>query len=238
MIETQAYLHKISKEIPEIFFLEIGAMDGKSFDELHQFIKHYKWHGVLVEPLKDMFELLKINYSGCKNLYFENSAITDREEIKPILRIPINIVEKGLAPIWAKGISSFYDNRNAIGGMGGLLYGRKMDEKSFESYKKYIVQENVNCITLEKLISKYNVTKVDVLQIDTEGSDYKIFKQFDLNKFKPYFIKVEVGNLPRSEYQEIKSILEKNYYDCELKGLDLYAQKNQEEEIRNNILII
>ncbi len=225
MIETEAYLHKISNQIPEIFCLEIGAMDGKSFDLLHKFIKQYKWHGVLVEPVKDMFELLKINYSGCENLYFENSAITDREEIKPILRIPINIVKKGLVPIWAKGISSFYDNRNAIGGMNGLLYGAKMDEKFFESYKQYIVQENVNCITLEKLISKYNVNKVDVLQIDTEGSDYQIFKQFDLNKFQPYFIKVEVGNLPRSEYQEIKSILERNHYDCELNKLDLYAQK-------------
>ncbi|MGK7921565.1 MAG: FkbM family methyltransferase [Trichodesmium sp.] len=225
MIETEVYLHKISNQIPEIFCLEIGAMDGKSFDLLHKFIKQYKWHGVLVEPVKDMFELLKINYSGCENLYFENSAITDREEIKPILRIPINIVKKGLVPIWAKGISSFYDNRNAIGGMNGLLYGAKMDEKFFESYKKYIVQENVNCITLEKLISKYNVNKVDVLQIDTEGSDYQIFKQFDLNKFQPYFIKVEVGNLPRIEYQEIKSILEKNHYDCELNKLDLYAQK-------------
>jgi len=205
MLNHEEYLHKISKRIQDLFFVEIGAMDGKSFDPLYKFVKQYKWKGVLVEPLGDLFELLKINYKECTQLYFENSAITDQEEIRPIFRVPMDIVTKGEVPLWVGGSSSFYN---------------------IADYKKYTVQENVNCITLKMLIDKYDISKVDVLQIDTEGYDYKIFKQFDFDKFRPYFIRIEICHLSMDERQEIMLILDKERYYYNIEGINLLAVKN------------
>jgi len=206
-MDIEAYLHQISKRIPDLFFVEIGAMDGRAFDPLYGFVQKYKWKGVLVEPIKDWFEYLKINYKGCEQLHFENSAITEREEVRQIYRIPIKLVKRRTVPMWISGSSSFYDNRNEIA-----------------NYKHLAVRESVKCITLKMLFDKYNISKVDVLQIDVEGFDYKVFKQFDFSKFRPYFISIEVCNLPDNETQKIISILEKERYLYEINGQDLFAK--------------
>jgi tetratricopeptide (TPR) repeat protein len=144
---------------------------------------------------------------------------------KTINRVPYDVVQSSIVPFWTMGISSLYSNRNAIGGMNGLLYGIKMDNDLFDLYSQYIIQDDVNCITLEHLFKRYTVSKIDILQIDTEGYDYIIFKQFDFQKFQPYFIKIEVGNLQRYEFDEICSILEQNNYIYDIDWLDLYAYK-------------
>ena len=65
-MDPKQYLTDLSQRVNQIHFLEIGAMDGKSFDLLHEMIHRYKWTGVLVEPLPDLFEELKNNYVDCE----------------------------------------------------------------------------------------------------------------------------------------------------------------------------
>jgi FkbM family methyltransferase len=155
---------------------------------------------------------------------FETVAIAESAADREISRVSLEAVNARLVPGWAKGISSLYEDRNAIGGMNGLLYGRKMPERNYAALRQHIKKETINCMTLKQLLKKNNVSKIDVLQIDTEGYDYKIFRQFDFNAFLPYFVKVEVGNLPQHEYQEILNVLESHQYSCQLDNLDLYGQ--------------
>ncbi|MBK6937124.1 MAG: FkbM family methyltransferase [Chitinophagaceae bacterium] len=61
-----------------MFFVQIGANDGKSGDPLYEFIINHNWKGILVEPMPDVFEQLKENFSFASGrLIFENSAISD-----------------------------------------------------------------------------------------------------------------------------------------------------------------
>mmetsp|Transcript_79962 Transcript_79962/g.213973 ORF Transcript_79962/g.213973 Transcript_79962/m.213973 type:complete len:161 (-) Transcript_79962:841-1323(-) len=59
------------------FFVEIGANDGKFADPLFEKVNAWKWRGLLVEPLEDVFRLLKQNYAHLPGLSFENSAIAE-----------------------------------------------------------------------------------------------------------------------------------------------------------------
>ena len=61
--------------------IQIGANDGKRFDELNYFIKKYKIKSVLVEPVDKYFNELKINYANLEYVKIENSAISVDNEI-------------------------------------------------------------------------------------------------------------------------------------------------------------
>ena len=178
----------------DIFFCEIGAFDGKRFDDLYSYIQKYKWKGILVEPLRDAFKELRKNYANIKGLKYENSAITEFNGTKNIKRV-INRKENKL-PSWLDGSSSFFDNKHT---------------------KKYnFVEEKVNCITFKTLIKKYNISRIDVLQIDTEGYDLIIFKQI-IPHFLPYFIKIEYIHLNKNDRKILKDILKENGYDIKSK---------------------
>src|SRR5262245_37291248 len=55
-------LGKLKRNTSDIFFVEIGAMDGISFDPLYKHVVSNGWRGLLVEPLPDLFEQLKETY--------------------------------------------------------------------------------------------------------------------------------------------------------------------------------
>jgi len=189
------YLHELNYELNnDIFFCEIGAFDGKRFDDLYDYIQQYKWKGILVEPLKDAFKKLKENYKNIKGLKYENSAITEQNKIKNIKRV-INRKENKL-PGWLDGSSSFFDNKHT---------------KKFN-----FIEEPVKCITFLSLVKKHNIKRIDVLQIDTEGYDLKIFKQI-IPYFKPYFIKIEYIHLNKNDRKILKTMLLENGYEVSSK---------------------
>ncbi len=57
------------------YFVQVGAMDGINFDPIYDKATKNSWHGLLIEPLKDIFEDLKHNYSAQIGLNFVNAAI-------------------------------------------------------------------------------------------------------------------------------------------------------------------
>ena len=97
------YLESIKNE--DIFFLEIGAFDGKSFDGLYKYTHNNNWTGIFVEPINEYFQQLQLNFQNIENKFFENSAITEEDRDYKIKRINS---DKG----WAKGSSSLTTNDN------------------------------------------------------------------------------------------------------------------------------
>jgi FkbM family methyltransferase len=175
-------------------FLQVGAMDGVSYDPIHSFIRQFGWQGVLVEPLPDMLERARNNYKGCDGLIFENIAITEQFETKKLYRIEPETIIKNKLPDWLKGMSTF-------------------SETKLNNYQPFVSVVEVDCMPLMKLIERNQFTKIDILQIDTEGYDYKVFKQLDFNIFKPTLINLEIVNLNPKELELLeKDLMQQNYY--------------------------
>jgi hypothetical protein len=111
-------------------------------------------------------------------------------------------------PRWGMGASSFFMDRNAL---------------AWKEIKPHIVEEAVDCMTLHDLLEKHQVKKIDLLQIDAEGYDYRILRQLNFEKFHPHIIHLEIVNLPKSEVGECKQLLDKYDYLHAKNGYNLLA---------------
>ena len=151
--------------------IQIGANDGIRFDNLNKFIKKYKTRSVLVEPIKNNFDQLKKNYKRFNFVKIENSAISINNEINFLYKVDekfLNYYEDHVP-----GITSF--NKNHL-----LKHGVK---------EKHISKEKVKSISIKNLINKYNLKKLDLLYIDTEGYDGKIVLDFlKIKSLRPIII--------------------------------------------------
>ena len=124
--------------------IQIGANDGENFDELSYFIKRFKTESILVEPIYEHIQKLKETYSSHTNIKLENVAIFEEEEKKYLFS-----VKKEFRKIYgnhAKAISSFTSNHL-------LKHGIK---------KKHIEKIEVKSISINQLLEKYKINKVDL----------------------------------------------------------------------------
>jgi len=187
-----------NKKHKDFFFVQIGANDGFKADPMYLYVRKYGWKGILVEPVSYIFEKLKENYKGIKNISFENVAIGDKDGYKNFFRL--KKIEDRDAPLWYDEIGSFL-KENVL----------KHKDK-FPDLEKYLITEKIRCLTLNSLFNKYNLKKIDFLQIDTEGYDYYIVKQIPFDSIKPKMIRYEDRHLPLEQQKYCKNLLIKNGY--------------------------
>jgi FkbM family methyltransferase len=130
---------------------------------------------LVVEPLKDKFELLKRTYADVESVVPVNVAIHNTEKEMLIHRVrPDN--EKRL-PAWARGLGSFYPEHHKLS---------QLDSS-------YMTTERVLCTTFEELLSSYKITNIELLVTDTEGYDFDILKGIDFAKHRPALVHFEHG---------------------------------------------
>jgi FkbM family methyltransferase len=191
----------------DVYFIQIGANDGVSGDPIHTFVVRDGWSGILVEPLRDMFDRLVENYRKQKKLIFENVAISDKNGMREFWYLKKEDDEvDDVIPAWYEALGSF------------------MPEVVLKSAKKipnmedYMTKEQVKCITFETLVQKHNVEKIDIVVVDTEGYDFQVIRQIDFERFKPSVILYENKHLKDDEKKECKRYLRKNGYKLIRKG--------------------
>lgn len=83
---------------------------------------------------------------------------------------------------------------------------------------KYIEEKKVHCITLDELLLLDEIDHIDILSVDTEGSELTVLDSLSLETYKPTYIIVEfltVGLPPRDE--EIKVYFSNRPYELLLK---------------------
>ncbi len=200
-------LHYIGNNIKNIFVVQIGAMDGINFDDTREYLDKYQWDALLVEPIPEIFNKLKNNFKDRTNYIFEQCAIGNHDGQIEMLTVPLDVIEKeGLHPGFM-GVSTQYPPKNGF----GYDFQNDIDVKN-----KFGVSVIVPCLTLDTLLKKHNLSKVDIFICDAEGYDWEIFKNFDFVNYHPYFIRLEYINLTNSEKDLIKNKLEQNGYVVEI----------------------
>lgn len=202
-----------------VFFLQVGAMDGKNFDPLFEHVCRHQWQGLLIEPLPDMFERLRRNYADCVGLLFENSAVADTAGEIEIHRVPLHLIDAGVVPSWAAGISSLYPDRNAIG-------GKRTPAEEFAKIRDHIAKQRVRGEPLPSILARHRIERIDLLQIDTEGHDYRVLRQFDFNRYRPELVQLEIYNLPEGERRAALRLLADAGYEVRFDHKDAWASRS------------
>lgn len=192
----------------QVFVLQIGAMDGKTFDPIHPYITRFGWHGLMVEPVPEHFEVLQQTYAQHSNIRLVNAAIADHNGHTQLHYVPKRVIQQQQLPKWAAGLASLFTNRNAM---------------AFEHIQPFIHTVQVPCLTLAALQNKHHLPQVDLLQVDTEGYDYHIVQQALQANLRPAVINMEFVNLPKAEQTACKKLLDAHRYVYVKGGYDLLA---------------
>jgi FkbM family methyltransferase len=177
---------------PGFFFIQIGANDGVYKDPVYPLVTRAGVGGILVEPLPDLFSQLRENYAGHPRVELVNMAIHRHAGEMDLYRVDPRATGY---PEWVKGIASFRKDHHQLSGVdpGDMIITR------------------VPCLSLEQLLTRYRVERVDLLQVDTEGYDLEILKMIDFNRIRPSIISFEhgvrEGIMTRSDFRESTELL-------------------------------
>lgn len=150
-------------------FIEIGTSDFRTYCQTAP----GRTTGLLIEPLIDYLYRLP-DREGWQKV---NCAIGKKEGIIKAFGVKAEkIAELGL-PNWLRGCNRINSEHPTV---------IKYCEEHKLNLEDITYQEDVACITFERLIEEFEITAIDVLKVDTEGMDHVILDQY---------IKCLIGNM-------------------------------------------
>jgi len=200
----------------KIDFIQVGASDGLRWDPLRRFIIRDNWNGVLIEPLKPVYNMLVSNYAYIKksNLKFENCAISEKE---------------GSIEFW-----SFTDEfLSSLSIEDRLFYLRKSSvEKSQVERALLDTKNSLDHISSYKSPSKplsrvisshFPNNKIDLVFIDAEGFDDHVIRTIKFEECMPTAIIYENHNL-KDRNNAIEEYLSQKGYVIKKMGGDTVAE--------------
>lgn len=183
---------------PDVFFLQIGAFDGRTGDQIHDYVTRWRWRGVLVEPQPRYFRALQETYAGHDQLTLHQVAVSERRETRTLY----SIRDDDSNPDWAGQIATF--DRSRLGDFEGR-----------------IEEQQVPCIPIADLL--VGVDRVDLLQVDVEGYDAEIIRMFPFESYLPSVVRFENWCLNRADHARAVSRLVDFDYRVAVTGNDTVA---------------
>lgn len=201
-------MEKTFKKEKDFSFIQVGANDGVSFDDLYSFVTNRNSKGVVIEPIKEYFNELVANYKNFDNIKPVNMAVYINKTVLKIHKINPDRISN--YPDWVKGIASL----------------DKEHHKKTDISQEDMITEDVNADHLMKIVRKnYNgdIKKLDFLQVDTEGFDYQVIKMIDFEIMTPKILKFEHVNVTEKEIKELNVMLSNKGYKMFNEGGDTIA---------------
>ena len=93
----------------------------------------------------------------------------------------------------------------------------------------------IDCYKLNSILENHKIQKVDYLNIDAEGNDFKVISTFDFKKYKPSLVSIEYNNYNFENLMDsdVNILLEKNDFKIVSKfGVTcFYAHKENIDKI-------
>ncbi|MBS1801659.1 MAG: FkbM family methyltransferase [Acidobacteria bacterium] len=190
-------LTKVAAHRPDFFFVQIGANDGLTDDPLRQFVTKYHWHGVLVEPQPQVFQQLLTSYEQEKQLSFENAAIADKD---------------GTAQLFVADHRDATANLTVFASLkkDALIRGLKNPKAS--GVQVQVQALDVPALSVKTLLSKHQITNIDLLLTDVQGYDSEVVEQFLACGVKPTIIHFEHCHTARATLERLYRKLFENGY--------------------------
>jgi FkbM family methyltransferase len=145
----------------------IGAHNGFWLqDEIKNTCKNI----LLIEPVPYNFLQLKERYSNFSNIFFEQNFVGETNSQISFFFVKEDSITK-LGKHWASGIGSFSKKH---------ILNHK--SKRFNIKDSDIDEIQILSITFKELCEKHNITIIDKLLIDVEGTEKKIIESIDYKK--------------------------------------------------------
>jgi FkbM family methyltransferase len=184
-------------------FVDIGAHDGISYSNTFYLEKNNGWRGICVEPTPDNFIRLQQNRPDA--ICF-NGCIFSKDDFVDFIRV------EGPSEMLS-GIKYTYNDSH--------MARAKTEVKQLGGA---INEIKVEAMTLNTLCKKNSISKIDLLCVDTEGSEEEIIMNIDFNTLEIGVICVE---------NNYNSNILRNFLDskgfvflCTISADDIFVNKN------------
>lgn len=194
-------------------FAQIGSNDGQNGDPVRKIaMKHPQWRGLFVEPVPHLFARLKSNYGANGRFQFEQVAIAKTASIRPFYFVTDNAkAQLTDLPVWFDQLGSF-DRNHILKHFG-------------ERVVPFIAAINVECVTLADLFRRHPASDLQLLHIDTEGYDWEVLRQLDLQVHAPKVILFEHKHLSIYDRNAAMAFLSPQYEIRNL-GADFFCVRH------------
>lgn len=167
--------------------LQIGAFDGQMCDPLQEILQNERVAAVLVEPQTAPYESLVKRYAGNPRIRIVNAAVAEFD-----------------------GEVTLYVPSSEASGKASLIAHH---HSRFGSTKGELRELIVPSLTVTSLIKQCQIAHLDILQLDTEGMDYRILNWFFAAGIEPTVINFESLHLGKNQRQSSRDLLrEKGYW--------------------------
>lgn len=212
-----------SRSNPGLSVIQVGANDGFNHDPIHKFIKRDQWQGVLLEPQPMVYhQYLKRLHAKSPGIHTLNAALDYKDGTSTIYRVSFSNAR------WATGLTTF--DRSALEKVvqsehvkicaykEGVLIPTQVEDR--------IQAVEIQAISPASLLKKYEIGRIDWLQIDTEGFDFEIIKMFDIGRTKPTVIVFEHKKFSEEERKNCFDYLHSHGYQLKTYGRDVLATRS------------
>lgn len=136
-------------------FVDVGAYDGVTFSNTFLF-ERLGWHGICIEPLPGTFEKLQ----AARKAVCVNCAVSDNAGIGTMLEVDM---PSGFEKMYS-GLKANFDDRH---------------RKTITQWGKNAKELKVPIKRLADILTENAIKRIDYMSIDTEGSEWKILRDFD-----------------------------------------------------------
>ena len=178
--------------------VQVGAFDGQFADPLAKILQDERVTAVLVEPQKKPFESLTKRYASNSRIRLVNGVVAAKEG-KATLYVPS---EEG-SPQASLDASHY---------------------RRFGIEKSNVREVEVRAYSVASLLKECGLSKINVLQLDTEGMDYQILQWFFDAGQQPEIINFESLHLSKEERLASRKLLTAGYWWFETEQ-DTFAVK-------------
>jgi FkbM family methyltransferase len=178
-------------------FVQIGSNDGVTNDPLWTFRRYPNWSGVLVEPVKHVFERLTRNYAPWSERFtLVRAAVANTTGVRPFYYVPQSAdADEG------------YDQGGSLDPARVRNHSRAFDPT------EDIASDRVRCFTFRELCERQGLTTPDLVHVDAEGMDAEIIRQVDLENDPPAVILYEHVHIQSEGRQRLGQRFEGAGYD-------------------------
>jgi FkbM family methyltransferase len=202
-------------------FLQIGANDGVSNDPLSRHVLESGLPGVCVEPSQSAFSRLEEHYKGHGQVRCVQAAVARKCGTARLYRAhipPRDHSEK------ASRQAQYSAERKATFDRDlALKRARRYNGVDAVYAYKYIQTLHVQTYSLPALFEREEVALPAILQVDAEGHDWEILKQYPMDRHRPALINFEIDHLSRGDYDAAMQWLESWGYVLFIHGRDCCA---------------